>query len=620
MNVTLKAMPDSKVLVDEDGNEITVIYSPKLARQLLRDLMDNEKAVIAIDFETTGLFPNRLEPSTGPQVRTTNLCFEDEKAVVLDHYYCGSFASLAEDIAACAPMYVFQATFEHRWFEAVVDQVVTLYDVGHMRRSVLGGGPLSLMTQVKRDLKIDMVKEEQRSDWGMPVLTDSQLIYAGLDAIRTRQLAIHWAGEMTLENWNGFHVINSSVPAVSEMEENGLLLDKVHHAKLTRMWEMRRDVGEAAVRKLVPVSKLANIRSKLQISNLLKELLDPEAIAAWPKTEKTGQLQTTRDIMRQVSYNSPYPFSRFLAAMMVFNRADKYASTYGETMITKATLDPEGRVRGRLNIAQAVTGRFSSSEPNMQNLPKQPLVRRSFVASPGCSLILADYSGIEVRVLAELSGDAQLLHDCIYDDVHARSAIAIYHVLDAEAFMEKIANKDPSAKDKRGKAKVFSFRLTYGAGVPTLAISLRSTLDGAQEALNAWAKRYPKAYGLRQTVFEIMNATGFIHVKSGRSIFVHKRDRSMPVAANYPVQGAAADVMYRACYHVRRLLDASGIQCMMCTTVHDELLLEAPDEYAEEAKGILETGMILGWLDIFPNSNVENLVEAVVGQSWSDKP
>lgn len=601
----------------KDGYTVRVITDPHEARKFVSHLKRNKNGnPYALDFETTGLDPEYA------QVRLTCISKKDNEAFVIDHFECGSFASFADDLAECGPWYVFNAGFEGDWFdyEAREAEPVKLYDVGHMRRSVLGGGPLSLATQCKRDLGIELDKSLQNSGWSNKVLTSKQYFYGGCDAIHTRALGKMWRKEMQPNHWKGFHVINNSWRAVNECQRTGLLIDVAYHKTLIAMWERRRHAAETAFRKYVPVEHLKNIRSKKQISDFLKLILDQDAIDAWPKTAKTAQLKTDRNILRQMSYQLPYPASRALACLMVFNRADKYLSTYGETLITKQHLSTDGRIHGRLNIAQAITGRFSSSNPNLQNIPRAPYVRRSFIAGTGRRLILADYSGVEIRVLAEMSGDKILLHDAIYDDVHARSAIAIYK-LDADDFLERLKNKDPAAKEMRAKAKGFTFQLLYGAGAAALAIVLRCSVAEAEDAIRAWSDRYKKAYDYRRYVFEKMNHSGFIDCKSGRTIYVRRPDRTMPVAANYGIQGSAGDVMYAALARCYERLQSEEIDAWMMVTVHDELLLLADDdeENCQRAKVLLEEAMVQGWLDIFENTNTDNLVDAAIGIDWSDK-
>lgn len=636
MNITSahKNMPPMRSF-KKDGKRVKVIYSPKLARKYINEL--KEKEIVSLDFETTGLHPDGT--ASGAQVRLTSLSWNPEEALILDHWFCGSFASLADDLATATKYAVFNGKFETNFFDKFTEHWIRVvcYDIANMRKSVLGGGPLSLASMCQRDLKLTLDKEQQLSDWSKTDLTPQQYFYAGLDAIRTEELRIHWTAEMSEEHWAGFYVLNDCTRCVIQMEETGIKLDIAYHQGLCNMWKRRRDAAEKAIRKLVPTDKLANIRSKHQISKLLKEILDEESYDSWPRTGdgtkltpsgKERQLALDRKQLTAMSYLAPYPLSRFLAALMVFNRADKYFGTYGEKLINKQLLAEDRRVHGRINIAQAITGRMSSSDPNMQNFPRAPVVRRSFITSYIRSLgqrgklIVADYSGVEIRVLAELSGDEKLRYDCIYDDVHSRSAIALYNV-DPDEFFQRLKAEDPKAKEMRSRAKGFTFQLLYGAGAAALAIVLRCGIDDAEMYIRRWAENYPRAYGYRQTMFDIMKSTGFLPCVSGRTIYVNRRDQDMPKAANYPIQGSAGDVMYRAMYHAERLLHKTYAKhqgaIKLVVTVHDELLFEAEPKWAESAKKILEKAMLLGWLDMFPNSDTNNLADAAICDNWAGK-
>lgn len=627
----------------KDGCTVKVAQSHAEAKQVLKLLQkqreEKEGAHVsvkpcALDFETTALRPDEHDKA---RVRLTSVSFEPLTAYVIDHDKSIPFAEMADDLIEAAPYYVFNVGFEGRWFDHNVSSVTALshnlLDVGHMHRAVMGGGPLWLKTLAKKCCGITLDKEQQNSDWGNYNLSANQYFYSGFDSIITRDIAEYYIDEMNEGHWNGFFVINEAWRAVNECEDSGLLMDAPYHRKLIRMWEARRQAAETSFRKFIPIEHVNNMRSKKQLSDLFKTIFDKDAIEAWPKTAKTQQLNLERGTLRQMSYNAPYPVSRVLAALMVFNRADKYVGTYGETLVTKQELSADGRVHGRLNMAQAITGRFSSSNPNMQNFPRAAIFRRSFIAGRKRKLIIGDYSGVEIRVLAELSQDQILLHDAIYDDVHSRSAIAIFQIPDPDDFIRIIKHdpkKDPPLtpkekalkvryKEMRSKAKAFTFQLLYGAGPGALAIALRCTFEEAVEAIEKWAARYKQAYHYRQIMFEKMRSTGFLPCASGRQIFVHRNERSMPVAANYPIQGSAGDVMYKAMTRVQEVLETRNIAARLLVSVHDELLLLSKEECAEEALEALEYGMRLGWLDIFPDSNTDNLAEAAIGDRWSDK-
>lgn len=568
--------------------------------------------VHALDFETTGLRP------ADSKVRLTCICGPAGN-YVFDHFYCDPFYTVALKLAEACSWAVFNAGFEGRWFDHETQGPdVVLLDVGVMSKAKLGGRSMSLADMVKRDLKKTRDnKHLQVSDWSKKQLTDEQYDYGFEDAGDTYELYKMWSTDLSSSQYSGFRVLNDAWRGTAEMEDTGMLIDEEHHSKLISMWTLRRSAAERVLLKYTPPTVIENLRSKKQISDFIKGCLDEVSLRAWPKTAKTDQLQTDRKQLRQASFRSPYPFSRWLAAMMVFNRADKYLSTYGDTLMTKQHL--AGRVYGRFNIAQAVTGRYSSSNPNLQNIPRNPAVRRSFIASPNTEMVLADYSGIELRVLAEVSNDFQLKKDVIFGDVHAESAITLFR-LDSEDFKARLKEKDPRAKEMRSKAKAFSFQLTYGAGNAALALVLRCSDHEAAQYVENWADRYPAAYALRYQMFDQMNIAGFLPIKSGRTVYVNMNDRSLPVASNYPIQGAAADVMYRAVTRMGYKVWDLPFAARMMASIHDELLMLAEYGYGETLREIMVEEMRQAWLDIFPNSETANLSESAVGHSWAAKP
>jgi DNA polymerase I-like protein with 3'-5' exonuclease and polymerase domains len=596
--------------MDKSG-QYKLVTTHEQVQQVIKEITDSG-AVHALDFETTGLRPDsskvRLTCISGPAGN-----------YVIDHLLCKPFTYYANLLADACPWAVFNAGFEGRWFDFATDGPdVVLFDVGVMSKAKLGGRPLSLADMVRRDLgKTRDNKHLQVSDWSQQGLSQEQYDYGFEDAEDTYNLYTMWAAALTAEQMAGFYVLNDAWRGTAEMEDTGMTIDEEHHSRLINMWSVRRVVAEKVLRRYTPPDIIENLRSKKQISDFLKTVMDETSLRSWPKTDKSEQLQTDRKQLRQASFRSPYPFSRWLAAMIVFNRADKYLGTYGETLLTKQRL--AGRVYGRFNIAQAITGRYSSNSPNLQNIPRTPLVRRSFIAPPDTEMVLADYSGIELRVLAEVSNDKQLKQDVIFGDVHAESAITLFKVDPAE-FKARLKAKDPRAKEMRSKAKAFSFQLTYGAGNAALAMVLRCSDGEAAEYVDKWAARYPYAYALRFQMFDQMNATGLLPIKSGRTVYVHKNERTLPVASNYPIQGAAADVMYRAVTRMSFKVYELPFKSRMLASIHDELLMLAEMGRGEELREIMVEEMRQAWLDIFPNAETANLSESAVGQSWAAKP
>lgn len=599
-----------------------IATSEQAATKLLDLLNPNEYA--ALDFETTSLYPR-----TGA-VRLSSIA-QGDLQFIIDHFKAPPFEEMAQRMAQ-RKWAVFNACFEGKWFVEYCDfeQEIELLDVQFLRKAKLGGAPLSLAIMAKRDLNIELDKTEQDSAWWEPELTNEQYDYAIFDAVVTYRLFKFWWDDLTADQIAGAFVINDAWRANVEMESTGFYLDVPYHRRLVALWQLRQDTAKRYFERWTPPSVIPNINSKKQVSDFLKQELDETSIRNWPKTDKTGDLKLDRSYLRYVASRLPYPMNRWLASYIIYNYYSKYTSTYGAKLIDMQ--ERHGAIYCRFNMAQAATGRYSSSEPNMQNIPKRAEVRRSFIAPPvspkeeTIMFVMADYKAIEVRVLAELSKDETLLHDAIYGDPHSRSASQIYGI-DFDEFTAVIHgdnrahdNIRPHYKSLRSKAKAFTFQLLYGAGATALAAVLKCSDEEAHEAINAWAAVYPRAYNFRQYIFEVMHIDGFIPVCDGRTIYLRRDDRTLPVAANYPIQGAAASVMYRALYHIERKLRLANLKSRMVGSIHDEVLLYARERHAEKVKTLMVEGMRQGWLDIFPGTNTDNLFDPMIGSTWADKP
>lgn len=580
----------------------------------------------ALDFETTALNPRSGE------IRITSICC-DEFHFIIDHYMSGHFKHLLPSLRG-KRIWVYNAKFETTWIDYYCDgwdydDLIEVCDVDFLAKAKLGGHPTSLARMCMRDLKIYLPKDEQRSDWTAKTLSKSQLDYAAFDSHVTWELYKKWNDELTDEQFDAaLFIFNACVRGTIECEQTGLELDSEHHESTVTLWETKRDTFERYLRRYTTESVIKNLRSDKQIGDYLNTILDEATLLEWPKTEKKKQLQFEGKFLRSVSRHFPYPFSRWLAALAGFKYYNKYISTYGDNMLTAAAL--AGRVHSRFNIAQAATGRYSSSSFNLQNIPRNPVVRTAFYTSDPDELMmcLADYKGIEIRVLAEISDDPQLRYDAIYGDVHAASCAAIFdHEL--EYVIEvlnsggegKYGNVYGMIKEQRSKAKGFTFQLLYGAGAAALSDVLKCTVEEAQIAVTSWAQRYPNAYNYRNIQYDAMkNNNGFLPVWDGRTIKVFRDDQTIPVAANYGVQGAAASVMCRCVHHVHKLFYENDIPAYLSAPVHDELLCYAETPYADEAMDLQIKGMVQAWADVFPGTNLDNMVDYAIGETWAAKP
>lgn len=586
----------------------------------LGDLLDRVgTGYAALDFETTGLRPEESE------VRLGQIC-NDKVWAVVDFWALegGSFDAYAhwfED----ATWIAFNAGFEYQWFDAADAPDVRVIEVAHARRARMGGDQMTLAQMLKTDLNHTMPKDQQISNWGADVLNADQLQYAADDALWTWELWKYWQDKLDeYPSARGAQrMLDDLIVPVHEMKQTGLVLDQARHRELVEVWERKREIFEADIRALVNEDEVANLQSRKQWSDYFGQILPDEYLAHWPRTEKTGQLEIKTATCKEMAAlaGGEGPLADVLFTIADFTTVNQYLSNFGNKLITMAQNASDGRLHPSYNIARAVTGRFSSSSPNAQQFPRDrellgdfTSVRLSFIAPPGKRLVSLDYSGIELKVLALLSEDDQLLYDCVHGDLHSEvgSYMAGY----------RIDKKTPEGKDIRSRAKGVSFGIIYGSGSLGLSGTLRTSVRRAQELIDFWSDRYPKAFNLRNTMMNHALGDGYIPVADGGSIYMGKKPQ-LPKCANYPVQRAALSVMARAIIrHRARLQDAADrgrhMGTRMAATIHDALIDEALIDDAPEALRWMKEDMVAGYLDIFPGAPTEALVEGGTGKSWGE--
>lgn len=575
----------------------------------------------ALDFETTS-----LDPAHG-RVRLVSLCSHKVRCVVDFDRIKGGFRAVAHLFETKTAWLVFNAGFELRWFLNAA-ACPDILDIQNMRRAVIGGSSLSLKLMAKFDLDEDISKDEQASDWGAKTLTDSQWDYAFDDADVTWRLYRYWDEKMDTQHWQAARMLNDMVPAVIEMETAGMRLDVSTHAQLVSRWKQMEAQRIDEIREMVSDEEVPNLNSGHQWNDFFLKLLEGQdgLLASWPRTEKTGQLSTTKEALSLIAAHVREAWPELAALCDVlaeYKKIEKYLSSFGETLITKAQLSEDGRIRARFNIAAAKTCRFSSSGPNLQQIPRNQndffgiadmSIRRSFIAADGHKLVSLDYSGIELRVLALLSGDEQLLYDCIHGDLHSEVA--------SFGAGRKIDKNVPEDKALRSAAKAVSFGIIYGSGATGLAATMKTTPNKAQHYIDFWSDRYPKAFGLRHEMMGEATDTKFLRMVDGGTIYMGKRP-DLPKCSNYPVQRAALSIMARAIARHKASLDnvrksRHPVQATMLSTIHDALIDEVINQHADRVFKMMEHDMLQGYLDIFPDAPTDGLVEGGIGDNWGD--
>ena len=364
------------------------------------------------------------------------------------------------------------------------------------------------------------------------------------------------------------------VRVLANIERRGMLVDLVHLAALSAEFGARMDVLLAEIHALA--GEEFNVNSPPQLRAVLFDKLTLPTRGV--KRGKTG-LSTDVDVLTRLATGHPLP-----AKILDYRALSKLKSTYVDAL--PLAVNPHtGRLHTSLNQIGAATGRMSSSDPNLQNLPirgeEGRRIRQAFIAAPGMVLIAADYSQIELRVLAHLSGDPSLIDAFASgQDVHARTAAEVFNVLPGLV-----------SADQRRAAKVINFGIIYGMGPQRLAGELGIPHGAAQGYIASYFARYAGVRHFMESVVAEARERGFVTTMLGRRRAVpelRSRERGVAqaaerVAANTPIQGSAADLIKLAMVAVERRLSAAGVRGGMILQVHDELLLEVAEADREAA-------------------------------------
>jgi DNA polymerase-1 len=285
-------------------------------------------------------------------------------------------------------------------------------------------------------------------------------------------------------------------------------------------------------------------------------------------------------------------------ALIAWREASKLTSTY-EAYTDRAV---GGRITGHFAPLGAQSGRMSCGDPNLQNIPA--LLRSAVVAPAGRRLISADYSGCELRIVADLSGDEAFRSALLAEDFHAAVATRL--------FGETVSKTERA--DLRQAAKGINFGLMYGMGVKRLGLSIGCSADEARRLLERYFEGFPALAAWREWAQGAPARDGFLHTRLGRRLALEKGSNPGTLALNYPVQGGGADLIKRAAVRVHRMLASRPGNGVLINMVHDELLIETDAAEAEALAQAVADEMVTAGAELFPS--VPMAVEASVASRW----
>ena len=347
-----------------------------------------------------------------------------------------------------------------------------------------------------------------------------------------------------------------------------------------------------------------NINSPKQLADILFVRLKLTPV----KKTKTG-FSTDVDVLEELSSVHPLP-----AEILRYRALAKLKSTYVDAL--PSMINPRtGRLHTSLNQTVTATGRLSSSEPNLQNIPIRTEIgreiRQAFIAEQGSSLLSADYSQIELRVLAHLSGDESLIRTFVEDqDIHTRTASEIFGLPPEEI-----------SPEMRRKAKAVNFGIIYGISAFGLAQDIGVSNAEAKRYIDQYFARYPKVRAFLTATIEQARASGYVTTLLGRKRYIPElaasavavRNFGERMAVNTPIQGTAADLIKLAMIHIHRCIAERDLGSRMILQVHDELIFEVPDGEVPVMRDLVRVSME-GVLKL----SVPIRVDIGVGKNWDE--
>jgi DNA polymerase-1 len=409
---------------------------------------------------------------------------------------------------------------------------------------------------------------------------DTATQYAAEDADVT--LRVHDALYPQIEQAPGLKAVyqNIELPVADilfRIERNGVLLDR------EKLSAQGRELGEAMLRLENQAYQLAGHPFNLNSPKQIQEIFFGEMKLPVIKKTPGGQPSTDEEVLETLAADYPLP-----KTLLEYRGLAKLKSTYTDKlpqMINRST----GRVHTNYSQATAVTGRLSSSDPNLQNIPVRTQegrrIREAFIAPPGSVIVSADYSQIELRIMAHLSGDAGLLKAFAEDrDIHTATAAEVFGM-----------GLDEVSSDQRRMAKVINFGLIYGMSAFGLASQLNLERSAAQAYIDRYFARYPGVADYMQRTREQARSQGFVETVFGRRLYLPEINSKNPArrqaaeraAINAPMQGTAADLIKLSMIAVQNWLDAESLASKMIMQVHDELVLEVPESERAEVRKCL---------------------------------
>jgi len=392
------------------------------------------------------------------------------------------------------------------------------------------------------------------------------------------------------------------VTVLADMQKTGMLIDKEALKEFSK--ELSTRIDELTVEIYALAGEEFNINSTKQLGVILFEKLGLKAL----KKTKTGY-STNAEVLEKLSGKHP-----IIELILEYRKLAKLKSTYCDGLL--AVINPEtGRIHSVFNQTVTVTGRISSTEPNMQNIPTRTElgshIRKMFVAKEGCVLLDADYSQIELRVLAHIAQDEIMINAFKNgEDIHAMTASQVLGIPIGEV-----------TKEQRSSAKAVNFGIVYGIGEYSLSQDLKISVKEAKAYIESYLEKYAGVKKYMEDIKKSARDNGFVTTMMNRIRYIpeitsqnfNTRSFGERVALNTPIQGSAADIIKLAMVRIYKRLKDEGFEAKLILQVHDELIIETPVSEKDGVAKILREEMENAATLLVPLS-----VDMSEGDNWYD--
>lgn len=474
------------------------------------------------------------------------------------------------------------------------------HNMDYLAETYLKYKPISITTLIgekgKRQLKMTDIPVEQVAD------------YAAEDADITGQLYRHFIPKIKESGLEKLYmqVEEPLAKVLVDMEFEGINLNSDLLFEYATVLKNKIIEVEASIYKMA--GKAFNISSPKQVGEVL--FMDLNIPYRWRKT-KSGQYSTNEEKLAELADSYPV-----IKEILNYRGMTKLLSTYVEAL-PKMVNPKTKRIHTSFNQALAATGRLSSHNPNLQNIPirtpEGAKVREAFIPRDENHVLLAaDYSQIELRLIAEISGDESMLEAFQSGrDIHSSTAAKVFEV-----------PYDKVTKEQRYRAKTVNFSIIYGAGATNLSRQLNIKRSEANELIHQYFKQYKGIQAYMEHTITLARSQGYVTTLLGRRRYLRdinsksslEKSNAERMAINSPIQGSAADLIKLAMININQAIKKSQLKSRMILQVHDELIFDVPQEELEEMKTLVKREME----HAMPSLTVPIVVEVGVGNNWRE--